>query len=388
MSKEIVINNLLCFLQSSSGDYSNEVLYDLIYSFYSVEEIKDSKDLVADALKAETHSRNNPDKKRKILNDLLELFGELKGKNVKIIYVSDSYKKMPPLGLEFIAPLLTSLSDEVAKINSILPKIVDIRSEVANTADTVRNMKFNLANIENKIANSTFQRNEHSINLMPSYKAQQSNTKEETSVKPKRPPSPLNVKPLNSISSPNFISNRIVDLQRNIMYNFKSGTSSSCNNDSDKYSSKDSERENANDHKMEKNSLTIPDEENANKWIPFESRKKRYLNRRRRDDSTNYITGSKQDSSDNLKGINKTVDIYIGRVDISSTPEVIKSYIKTNFDVSVLNAEKIVTKTDKYNSFKVTIDLKNREALFKHDMWPENIIINKFYNRNKNKNSF
>ena len=202
MSKEIIINNVLCFLQSSSGDYSNEVLYDLIYSFYSVDEIKIAKELIANALKADTITRKDPDKKRKILNDLLELFEELKSKNMKIVYVSDSYKKMPPLGLEFIAPLLTNLSDEVARINTFLPKIVDIRSEVPNTANAVRNMKFSLAYIENRISNSNFQRHEPSVNLTPSYKAQQYNSTDVISVKPKIPPSLSNSKPFNSISSP------------------------------------------------------------------------------------------------------------------------------------------------------------------------------------------
>lgn len=391
MSKEIIINNVLCFLQSSSGDYSNEVLYDLIYSFYSVDEIKIAKELIANALKADTITRKDPDKKRKILNDLLELFEELKSKNMKIVYVSDSYKKMPPLGLEFIAPLLTNLSDEVARINTFLPKIVDIRSEVANTADAVRNMKFSLANIENKISNSNFQRHEPSVNLTPSYKAQQFNSKDAISVKPKIPPSPSNSKPFNSISSPNFVSNKIVDLQRNIMYNIKSNKSSSVSNDGIKHLNRniDSTKNNStNDHRTDNNSLTPPDEENSDEWTLIESRKKRYSHRRKRNDSNNYITGSKQDSTNNLKGINKTVDIYIGRVDISSTPEILRSYIETNFEINVNNVDKIITKTDKFNSFKVNVELKNREVLFKHDMWPEGIIINKFYNRNKSKDRF
>ena len=54
---------------------------------------------------------------------------------------------MLPVGLEFIAPILIDLSGEINKINSILPNILDIKSAVINTADTVRDFKKDLTNL-------------------------------------------------------------------------------------------------------------------------------------------------------------------------------------------------------------------------------------------------
>ena len=59
----------------------------------------------------------------------------------KELFVSDFYKKRPPVGLEYFNPILNNLSEEVSKINNILPKILDIKSDVCNTADSVRNIK-------------------------------------------------------------------------------------------------------------------------------------------------------------------------------------------------------------------------------------------------------
>ena len=53
--------------------------------------------------------------------------------------------------LEFIVSLLIKLTEEVNKINEILPKILDIKSEVTNTADTVRNMRVDLINTTSMI---------------------------------------------------------------------------------------------------------------------------------------------------------------------------------------------------------------------------------------------
>ena len=103
MAKNYIVNNLLCFLSSAKNDYADEALFDLMYSFYSLEDIKVAKDLTSNLLDKDVIKRNNPEKKRKDLEDLLEFFNEIKGndKYKKDVFVSDSYKRMPPLGLEF-----------------------------------------------------------------------------------------------------------------------------------------------------------------------------------------------------------------------------------------------------------------------------------------------
>ena len=65
MAKNYIVDNLLCFLNSAKGDYSNEVLFDVIHSFYSIEDIKDSKDVLADLLKKDAEVRRAPNKKKK-----------------------------------------------------------------------------------------------------------------------------------------------------------------------------------------------------------------------------------------------------------------------------------------------------------------------------------
>ena len=59
----------------------------------------------------------------------------------KELFVSDSYKKMPPVGLEYFNPILNNLWEEVSKINNLQPKIFNVQSKVCNTADSVRNIK-------------------------------------------------------------------------------------------------------------------------------------------------------------------------------------------------------------------------------------------------------
>ena len=151
---DTIINSVLCFINSARSDYSYDSLSDVIYSFYSHEEIKVAKELLGNLLKKEIVWRRDPDKKRKDLKDLLEFHDELITSKMKVNLVTKSHKKMPPIGLELFAPILTNLVEEITKINEVLPKILDIKTEVCNTADTVRQMKVDVNDIKSKFSSA------------------------------------------------------------------------------------------------------------------------------------------------------------------------------------------------------------------------------------------
>ena len=147
---EVIVDNILCFLSTAAKDFSEDTLFDLAYCFYSYEKIKESKATISNLLKKDISSRRDPEKKKKELTDVTTLMKELKESEIKVKFVSDSYKGMPPVGFEFIAPLIANLSEEVTKINTVLPSILDIKSEVRNTTDTVRQMKVEVRDIGSK----------------------------------------------------------------------------------------------------------------------------------------------------------------------------------------------------------------------------------------------
>ena len=105
-------------------------------------------------LKKDLIWRQDPDKKRKDLKDILEYYQELTASKRKLNIVTDTYKKMPPVGMSVFAPVLSNLAGDITKINEMLPKILDIKTEVINTADTVRQMKIDIVDIRNKFKNA------------------------------------------------------------------------------------------------------------------------------------------------------------------------------------------------------------------------------------------
>ena len=57
---------------------------------------------------------------------------------------------MPLLGLEKFSPVLSSLTEEIIRLNELVPKILDMKTEIFNTEDTVRQMKLELSNVIKK----------------------------------------------------------------------------------------------------------------------------------------------------------------------------------------------------------------------------------------------
>ena len=89
---------------------------------------------------------------------MIEYYKKFKfSNNNKDVFVSNTYKRAPPIDLEFITPISTNLTEKITKINYFLPKIMNICSEVSNTADTIRNFKSTLVSIDSKIKTSNTQ---------------------------------------------------------------------------------------------------------------------------------------------------------------------------------------------------------------------------------------
>ena len=52
--------------------------------------------------------------------------------------------------MELIAPILCNLTEEIHKINEALPKITDIKTEVCNTTDAVRQFRVDMTQSEHQ----------------------------------------------------------------------------------------------------------------------------------------------------------------------------------------------------------------------------------------------
>ena len=97
---------------------------------------------------------------------------------------------------------------------------------------------------------------------------------------------------------------------------------------------------------------------------------------------TSYrLLDSKRDAPFAMRAVRGMADIFLGSVNKDVEVDVIKEYIKDNFNVIVQNIESVNIFSNDFNAFKITTFLDERDKLFNADLWPEGMIVNKFYSR-------
>ena len=109
-------------------------------------------------------------------------------------------------------------------------------------------------------------------------------------------------------------------------------------------------------------------------------------NRRKRNRANQNKVIGVGSSNAPFKAVKRYVDVYVGRLELGVDCDDITGYIKENFKVEVLNVMKLDIYSRDFNSFKVTVCMDEREKLFNADMWPQGVIVDKFYNRKKRDN--
>ena len=393
MDEEIIINSLLCFMNSADDDYSQGKLCEIIYSFYSHETIKSAKELVFGLNKKDLTWRRGTDKKMSDLNDLYEGFFELKSKNRRLKFLSDSYKCMPPIGLEYLAPILINLSEEMSKINETLPSFLEIKSTVTNTADTVRELKKDICNLKQghlNTPNSQIKRG--SIQLSPCIEQKLKSLRQNGVTDHVSKPN-CSISLNNRINNNELIMPPDTNSDNNVTFNNIHVNNENTSSVSDAPPiNADSSFSDLNKNSLQskesiERNLEVEDpitdsSQHKNEWITINRNK--HKNKNKQQKSSDFIMGSKFSPNNKFKAASRTIDIFIGRVDISVDSEAIKEYVKNNFSIDILEITKLDIKAENYNAFKVTVNFSDRNALFNGNNWPCGIIINKYYNRRKN----
>ena len=95
----------------------------------------------------------------------------------------------------------------------------------------------------------------------------------------------------------------------------------------------------------------------------------------------NITKGTRQPKSCLLKSAEKTVDMYIGRCDVSMTTDDVMNYINNELDVKGLSCINLQSRNPFSKSFKLTVRLNDRDTLLTDDSWPEGVICRKYYSK-------
>ena len=151
MERKLIVNSVLCFISSAYKDYNVDALKELVYSFYTFDDIIEAKQIIYDILNNEIVSRREPNKKKKEIDDIFEKFESLN--DVDIVFVCDDYKRLPPSGLDNLASVLTSISENVLGLTGSVPHITSQVDTLCNEMEQIKIPVSNLKRIEDILSN-------------------------------------------------------------------------------------------------------------------------------------------------------------------------------------------------------------------------------------------
>ena len=399
---DIIINSVLCFLSDAKADYTNESLTEVAYSFYSHEEIKSAKVELANLLHKDIVWRRDPDKKRKDMKDVVDFLDELIASRSKVRFVTDTYKKMPPMGMELIAPILVNLSEQITRINEFLPKILEIKSEVLNSADTVRQLRVDVNDIKSNFNEAVSGLKEASndicdndLNILDdlrSFRQSLEIRNDDVHSDYVRGDQNNASVPLASPRTPNKTTRDSATELSGKVTRKSTGAISKVQDSEETYARVVKQKGHPRKQSNKEEKKEVEDEDGGGAWSLVgekerQQRQQRHLRRAEasgmaKRTATSRVTGSSK-SLQQLRAVKRTADVFLGRMDNAVSEEDIKQYVVDNFQIDVFKIEKLDIKTDLYNAFKITVSFNERDKLFNSELWPEDVIVDKFYNRSK-----
>ena len=370
-----VINGVLCYLSSARHTLTDQAMITVCLSFYNGEKISEAKEILFKITKDSIIRRRGESKARADLQDIITLMRKIDEKNQDVPqFLSDSFRSMPPAsGFEAISEHITNLTTEISTLKTEIRNLKTSDDRVDYSMTDMKEVMYDIKNIllqhftDSKVRSNTVAKNITDTGLLFSdIVSLPPTTKNNTSNSGTSAVSTTRVSTENTSTSvingncnegegrPTTGSNRF----RKRSY--------SNNGDNDRIM-------NSVPH-MQLEGVEPDGSGGDNGW-------QRQHSRRKKNDiirGTKKITGS-------LKGAKTNSDLYIGKCDSSVTIEIISNYIKNESDIDVIECV-CLNEYEGGKSFRVTLSFEDRLKLLSSTMWPENIVVRKFYSsKNKNK---
>lgn len=335
--EDAVVNGILCYISTARNSHSDQTISSICQSFYKYDVITKGKEVLFEITGAEYSKRRGNDKLKSEVNDIIQEFRRIDENNISVpAFMANSCNDMPPAsGFEVLSEHIIMLLTE---INNLRSQVGDLKESVNQIKDcNVSDIKEELYDIKNIILSKSFVDNNQHKSL------------------------PHAVTP--------YTNNKVNNVN-------KSKGNNLCSEHTSKQSSTIGKRPS-----MITDATTSSRDdadnilEDINKWQVVRRKKKR-----------EHITGLKK-TDGTFKGIGRTLDVFIGRCDLSVDSNIIKNYISNDIGISVLSCECISAESSRVKSFKVTVAAVDRDKLLVDSLWPVDVSVRKFYKPRKNDRS-
>ena len=331
-----VISDVLCFLLTSEESMTKDDIVTVAVGFYSSEKIKKAKELFFQICKERLVTRkactSHPNPSVPDVEDILSLHEKVVGKKFLLPrFLAERYSSLPPSsGFLPLASMLCSLREEMVTLKEEVSQLRQNNTRDLRSLEDVNSVKQDIADIKICLQNSssgTGQATSYASTLMSS----QPNGSQHPSSNFSR----------NSSSQPVQIRGQN---QRNLpTINPQSAPPSSSSNRGV--------------------SLAPPP------TVPRpNARPKRNSN----------VFGTAPAGSSGLLSASRVLDVFVGGCSLECDATGLKTYCESS-GIEVKACVSLESRSEWSKSFKISVDLANRNKLLEPEFWPNGIFVRKFY---------
>ena len=422
----IVINKVLCYTSTARHTMKNDDIVRICLAFYSDEEIIGGKDMLYELAGEKPKRRRHENRRINEIQDLLDMLRKCESSGISLpTYVADSYDCLPPSsGFEVVAQSIVSLMDETTSLRKEVEALREQRfnetvhqQDIKMIKEDVVTMKGELRKINHRILGEAARRN--SLVLESFGGSQLTSTDKRSNRKCKSNDAleacesmheytSLDIRECCNVSmgSPSappasqepwgFLARPFQDAGGNpsappppSFASMVKGPETGLEGESVSPSAPPLSQQVIPSGQMMELSLgAVPKKKalmTSGKSSVFLDEDGYQLvqktNRKRND----IIGRKKETNGETLRSAKKNVDIYVGNCDLNVTIESLSEYILNEMNIKIDNCEMLISRNTRSRSFKVTLNLKDRDKLLSPEVWPEDIICRKFFNPRKPK---
>ena len=364
---EGVANNVLCYISTARNSIArNKILLNCI-AYYTSQEIKAAKEVIFNICGLAPINRKGNNKSSANVDDVLKLFDEKSNSDNVVIpkFFADGYTAFPPKDFDSIAPILAHMSDEISAVKIELNEVKEAKSRDMKALDDFGCVRQDVSDIKLMLLPKNTPPISSSFDTQtlqtPTVELNATNENTETSATSE----PID----NVIPSASEIISNIEKLQQNKSFSSAARPPPDAETRSNTFFRRNNS---AQSHKPGEN---LP----MNKTNPENMKK---LDQRR----FKVVGVGKHKGRSLNPAKRKDLDIYVGGLDVETTSVDIETHCNEN-NIIFTKIEKLATKSQNHQPFKITVAAADREKYLIPEIWPEGVFVRKYFNPRSSKNN-
>lgn len=348
VSNNIVLNNVLCYISTARNTLPNDEIVTAVISYYNQDEITKARNYIFQLYKKQEKRRQGENRLKNMVQDILDLFVTIDNEDLEIPkFVADSFDALPPVtGFSAVARHISALMDAVSALQIEVSQLKQAKeSEIKSKNDTL-DSKQDIADIKCMLLNMNAPKGKNT--LQPSFDKNLA-------------PQQTYAYSSNASASTSRSLPQVGNAQRSKNSNFNQAINLSSSTNSPQLAANEARVSQSNQRRDVTGSRT------------------NQLNQRK------DVTGSRPIEPNDLLASAperiKQYDLFITNCNKNKTKtEVIMEYCKDKLNIEALACVDLSNKNNNYKSFKLSVAATDRDKLLDPEVWPQGIVVKKFYN--------